>query len=169
MNSQKEMIHSNKFFKIYKEKTHYLEYHGNEKGIIGSSVLITNEKENKFLLIKNHREAIRQDSWEAPRGGADGIEGYRECALRESKEETGYTIKISKSLGWIAPESGTMTSKFEVFQGIADENEIPETVDTDDEIIEVKWIKKEELLGMVNSGEIVCGITLSLILRYLLS
>lgn len=164
--SNRELLHENSFFKIYKDKTFYLEYNSNSRGVVASAVLIMNRAESRFLLIKNYREAINKDSWEAPRGGADQHESHLQCALRESKEETGYDIYGLQSLGMIAPDTGTMTTNIEVFKAYANENDIPSIVDTDDEITDVKWFDKEELLKMIKNNEIICGITLSLILKH---
>lgn len=168
MKNKRELLHSNKYFNVYKGDNHYAEYHGNEKGIMGSALLIFNHNKTKILLIKNYRDAIDKNLWETPRGGADGNETYQECATREAKEETGYNVTITKSYGHIAPESGTVASCFEVFEGVADENETPSIVDTDDVIEDIQWFEKETVLEMVKNEKIVCGITLSLILKHIL-
>lgn len=166
--NKRELLHSNDFFNIYREQCHYLEYHKNDKGVVGSSMLIFNKDHTKILLIRNYRSAVGFSSWETPRGGAEQGEDHKECAIRESKEETGFNVYNVESAGFVAPETGTMASHHEVFFGIADEYEVPSIVDTDDEIEEVSWKTKEDVINMIKNNEIVCGISLSLIMKGIL-
>lgn len=165
MENKIELLHENRFFKIFRGKCHYLKYHGSNLGYVGSSVLIFNEDKTKILLIKNYRDAIKMDSWETPRGGGEDNEKPVDCAKREALEETGYNVHNLKSLGKIAPETGTMTSNDELFTGTAKESDVPDIVDTDDLISEVKWFDKETVFEMIKNEEIVCGITISMIFK----
>lgn len=163
------LLHENKFFKIYRGKCHYLRYNENELGVEGSSVLILNENETKVLLVNLYRDPIKMNSWEIPRGGADHNETFCECAKREGEEETGMNLYNLKRIGTIAPETGTMCSKNDVYQATAKESDIPRTIDTDDLINETKWFDLNDVLNMIKSDEIVCGWTISTIMKYILN
>lgn len=168
MDSKRTLLHQNKFFKIFKGKCHYLKYHGNNKGISGSAVLIINQEKTKILLINLYRDAISRNSWEIPRGGADDDENYEFCAKREGEEETGLTLYNLKKIGSIAPETGTMSSLNDVYFATADEREIPKKIDTDDLINETKWVALNDVLKMIKNDEILCGWTISTIMKYIL-
>lgn len=163
---EEEIIHENKHFKIFRNKSHYLKYHGNKKGIEGSSVLIFNKEKTKIFLVNIYRDAVKRNSWEAPRGGAENNESYLECAKREGEEETGLVLSDLKLLGTIAPDTGTMSSCGEVYEAIADYKEIPKEIDTDDLINSSRWFDIDEVLKMIKNDEIVCSITISSIMKY---
>lgn len=163
------LLHENKFFNIYRGKSHYLSYHRNDKGIQGGIVLVFNKSKTKMLLLKIYRDAIKQDSWEIPRGGAEDGESYLDCAKREGEEETGYEITNLKPLGKVAPETGTMSSSKVIYMGEVDEESTPKKVDTDDLISDMKWFTIDEVLAMIKNDEIICGWTISSMMKYLLS
>lgn len=163
MESSDELLHENKYFKILKGECHYLKYHSNEFGVTGSPVLIINKEKTKILIINIYRDAIKMSRWESPRGGADSGEFSVGCAKREGEEETGYTIENLKSLGFVSPDSGTLSTYDEMFIGISDELQVPKKINTDDSIVKVEWFLLSDVYKMIEENEITCGMTISMI------
>lgn len=57
-----------------------------------------------------------------------------------------------------------MSSLDEVFIGKVEDNN-PKVIDTDDLILEAKWIEINEVFSIIKNNEIVCGITISMLMR----
>jgi 8-oxo-dGTP diphosphatase len=55
------------------------------------------EDDDKILMVQERGQA--QGLWSIPLGHVESGESLREAAKREVKEETGYLVNISKSLG----------------------------------------------------------------------
>ena len=69
------------------------------------AIVAVNEK-NELLLIKQYRNAVKQDLLEIPAGSLDGIEeSPAVCAQRELAEETGFKAKSLIKLyeGYLLP------------------------------------------------------------------
>jgi 8-oxo-dGTP diphosphatase len=63
------------------------------KHIVSAAVIVTNNK-NEILLIKGPRRG-----WEMPGGQVEEGESLKEAAIRETKEESGIEIEITKFCG----------------------------------------------------------------------
>ena len=57
-------------------------------------VAITND--NKIVLVKQYRKAIEKELYELPAGKMEIGESPLDCAIRELKEETGYSAESMK-------------------------------------------------------------------------
>lgn len=69
------------------------------------SILAFNEK-NELLLIKEHRAGYKKNVWFLPGGRADHRgDTPKKAAIRELREETGYTAKTVKLVHKKAPAS----------------------------------------------------------------
>ena len=73
------------------------------KGAVGI-VAITNEK--KIVLVKQYRKAIEKELYELPAGKMEIGETPLECAIRELKEETGYSTDNMKLIHKFYPTPG---------------------------------------------------------------
>ncbi len=61
---------------------------------VGADVFVTDE-DHRVLLIRRHDNGL----WALPGGCQDLDESPADCALRECREETGYTIRLVRLLG----------------------------------------------------------------------
>jgi 8-oxo-dGTP pyrophosphatase MutT (NUDIX family) len=104
-------------------------------------------------LVKNKKEEIlmifRRGKWDLPKGKLDEGETIEQCAKREVEEETGLkNLEIIKSLKITYHtyiEFGKHNLKethWYLMKAIGDEKLIPQT---EEEISEIVWAKKEEL------------------------
>ena len=57
----------------------------------GAVAIVALTDENEVILIKQFRKAIEDIIWEIPAGKLEIGENPKECAIRELKEETGYS------------------------------------------------------------------------------
>lgn len=76
-------------------------------------VAITEEKE--VILIKQFRKAIEKIMWEIPAGKLEKGENPKDCALRELKEETGYSAGNLKLIHKIYTSPGFCNQKVYIF------------------------------------------------------
>ncbi len=59
----------------------------------GAVGIIALTGKNEVVLIKQFRQAVGEDMWEIPAGKLEAGEDPRECAVRELKEETGFSAR----------------------------------------------------------------------------
>ncbi|HEY2810389.1 MAG TPA: NUDIX domain-containing protein [Rhabdochlamydiaceae bacterium] len=69
----------------------------------------------KIALNRNYRHATRSWEYELPRGKRDHNETIEQTAIREVKEETGFTLKELHVLGEMTTDSGMSNNLIPVF------------------------------------------------------
>lgn len=62
----------------------------------GAVAIVALTDDDKVVLIKQFRKPIEQVIWEIPAGKLEIGETPKECAIRELKEETGYSADLIK-------------------------------------------------------------------------
>lgn len=72
-------------------------------------VAITAEK--KILVVQQYRFGIRKTTIEIPAGILNRGETPEHAAIRELKEETGYTTSHWKYLGWVEPNPAFLNNR----------------------------------------------------------
>ncbi len=113
-------------------------------------VAITDD--NKIVLVKQYRKAIERELYELPAGKIEIGETPLDCAIRELKEETGYSVDSLKLIHKYYTTPGFSNQM--VFIYLA-KNLIPgESHLEEDEFLEVYEIDREEAYNMVISNEI---------------
>ena len=99
--------------------------------------LVCNDKE-EILLINNP-----QRGWEYPGGMVEPGETFQEALIREIKEESGVDIEIVGFVGICKNVEKDIVNIDFVCKYVSGE------LTTSDESTEVKWVKKDDALGMV--------------------
>ena len=123
----------------------------------GSAVILVSEK-NSILLVRQYRMPAEKHLWEIPAGRLDPGETPLKAARRELTEETGYGAKTWNKLAswWASP--GFLAEKMTLF--LATDLTKGDASPMDDERIETRWFKRQELDAMVRSGNVEDGKTL---------
>jgi len=113
----------------------------NEKEIIkiltvAATVL---ERDGRYLFVQEKKEKF-YGLWNFPAGKLESNETPEEAAVREVKEETGYSVKL---IGKIGVWKATVTKHVYVGEIIGGDLNIP-----NNEIMDAQWFTLEELKNM---------------------
>lgn len=118
----------------------------------GAVGIVALTDDNKIVLVKQFRKPIEKVIWEIPAGKLEIGESPKECAIRELKEETGYTAKDIKLIHKFFTSSGFSNQKIYIF--LATNLIKGEPNFDDDEFIDKYEIDINEAQNMVIKNEI---------------
>lgn len=132
----------------------------------GSVVLAGILDDGRLLMIRQFRLSARRVLWEIPAGTMEEGEKPEECAIRELREETGYTAESMKLLFRCYPTPGYSTELMHCF--LASSLTRHRRQLDEDETISVKPVAIEVAFKMIGSGKIVDAKTIAVV-SYLLA
>lgn len=118
----------------------------------GAVAIVAINDENEVVLVKQFRKAIEKVIWEIPAGKLEIGENPKDCAIRELKEETGYSAENMKLIHKFYTSAGFSNQKIYIFLATgltAGDNNFD-----DDEDLEVHKIDLEEAYNMISRNEI---------------
>jgi ADP-ribose pyrophosphatase len=119
----------------------------------GGVGVVAFDENGKVLLVKQYRKAIGKVLLELPAGKLEVNEEPRETALRELKEETGYSAARLEYLLEFYTSPGFSTEKIYLFLG---EELTPGEQELEaGEFIDIESYSLEELNRMISRGEIM--------------
>jgi ADP-ribose pyrophosphatase len=122
----------------------------------GACAVVAFTPEGEVLLVRQFREAVRQELLEIPAGIFDVAgEGGAECAARELLEETGYRATKLEHLGSMYTTPGFTDERIELFRA-----EARLAGDPSEGAIEVVAMPFPRALEAVERGDIVDAKTL---------
>ena len=104
------------------------------------------EKDNKILMVKEEKKKC-YGKWNVPAGHLENGETIFEGAIREILEETGCKVRLNKVLPIMSKDIEDTTLIIITFTTELLEEKISFNKD---EILDVKWISKEELINMTD-------------------
>ena len=118
----------------------------------------------EVVCVRQYRYALGQVTLEIPAGKFDYLgEDHREAALRELREETGYTTDTLIDLGELSTSPALLSEILYIYLA---ENMVEGECDPDeDEFLEIVKIPLEELVDMILRGEVIDSKTQAAVLK----
>jgi ADP-ribose pyrophosphatase len=121
--------------------------------------MIARRRDGRFVFIRQFRKAMERICFEVMAGNCDPGETAEASAIRELKEETGYTPDSIRFLAPIYPSVGYCTERIDIFYAEVDK---PGETDFDpDENIETVLITEEKMDSMIRAGKVQDAKTLA--------
>ncbi|MCL1895115.1 MAG: NUDIX hydrolase [Clostridiales bacterium] len=130
----------------------------------GGVVIVGVTREGRIPMVRQYRKPAEQVMFELPAGKLEKGEDPEEAALREFREETGYTAGRMRHLSSFYPTVGYSEEILHVYlaEGLA-----PGETDFDEnESIEIEEWLPEELYGLIGAGGMNDGKTILAVLLY---
>lgn len=118
----------------------------------GAVAIVAITDDNNVVLVKQYRKAVEKELYELPSGKIEMGETPMDCAIRELKEETGYSSDSLKLIYKYYPTPGFSNQL--VFIYLAKNLTPGENSLEEDEFIEVDEIDLEQAYNLVMTNEI---------------
>lgn len=131
----------------------------------GAAAVVPVDDEGKIIMVRQYRASIDDFLLEIPAGGRDSREeDFQVCATRELEEEIGYQSEEIHHLVDYHPAAAYTTEKIEIFYT---EKLIPSHQHLDEnEFIQIERYTLDELIQMIEKGEITDGKSIAAIMAY---
>lgn len=129
----------------------------------GGVAIFAMDEDDKVIMVRQFRYPMGEVTLELPAGKLEPGEDPRDSALRELEEETGFTPGVFESLGVSYSSPGIFAEKIYLYLA---RDLKPGPVHPDDgEFLEVLRVPYNELMDMVERGEIKDSKTMVAILK----
>lgn len=124
--------------------------------------MVALDKQGQFIMIKQYRHATKEVHWEIPGGGAHRNEDPLVSALRELREETGYTAdpKKVRHIATNFPNPAIQDNRVHTYLALDCEYVGAQELDEFEEV-EVELMSRAQVEEMLYSGKINHSIIIS--------
>jgi ADP-ribose pyrophosphatase len=116
------------------------------------------DEDPRVLLIRQFRHATGDYLWEIPAGRRDPGEVPEATAIRELREETGYSCGVLRTLTWIWTTPGFTDEVIHLF--LATDLVPGATAHEADEVLDLHTVRWSDARAMIRDGVIVDAKTL---------
>lgn len=162
INSKK--VYTCSFMDVYEDDVRLPDQRVTKRNYIkhpGGAAMLAITKDDKVILVKQYRYPLDEIIYEIPAGKMDiENESFKDCAIRELEEETGYQSKDVSFLYQVYPCVGYSDEKIEIYMA-KNAYKVDKPIDKDkDEFIEVYLFTKEEIINLMSKNQIKDGKTL---------
>lgn len=160
-----ELIFDGRVVKLYKDSVELSTGQKTFREVVKHSggVVILAFKEDKILLVKQFRYPMKEVMLELPAGKLEHGEDPFEAAKRELEEETGYCANKWTDLGYVYTSPGYSDEKLYLYK--AEDLEFTHCHPDEGEIIQAFEYKYDDVLKMIDNGQINDAKTLCALLR----
>ena len=117
-------------------------------------VVALDERDN-VILVRQYRHAVGKILLEIPAGGMEAGESPLDSALRELEEESGYTAGCIEQIGGVYAAPGYSTEFLHIF--LATDLKAGPSRNDEDEYIEVTPVPLQNVMQLIQSGELCDG------------
>ena len=124
-----------------------------------ASAIVAIDKENNVIMVKQFRITEEKIMLEIPAGKIDKGEDPLQCAVRELREETGYTAKEIKFLFAPMVSPGFATEHIHIYMAM--DLTLGDIDPDEDEFVETVKVPIKEVIDMIMNGEIEDAKTIS--------
>ena len=162
-----EMLYEGKILNLRRDKVTVRGGRTSYREIVehsGGVVMLGITKDGRIPMIRQYRKPAEQTMLELPAGKLEKGEDPAEAALRELKEETGYTAASIRKVSEFYTTVGYSEEILHVF--FADDLQEGDTDFDESESIETILYLPEQLYKLIDAGEINDGKTLVALLLY---
>lgn len=162
---ESELIFDGRVVKLYKDKIELSTGQESFREVVKHSggVVILAKKEDKIILVKQFRYPMKEVLYELPAGKLEIGEDPFEAAKRELEEETGYCANKWTDLGYVYTSPGYSDEKLYLYE--AEDLEFTHCHPDEGEIIQAFEYKYDDVLKMIDNGEINDAKTLCALMR----
>lgn len=119
----------------------------------GAIAVLPRLPDGRFVFVRQFRKPVEKEVLEIVAGTLDRDEQPDDCAGRELKEETGYSVEKLVKLGVVYPSPGYTDEKIHIYYASLLPGRKERRLD-DDEELDVVCLEPERIEKMISSGEL---------------